>query len=156
MDFRRYWLAALVAGATAAVAIVQPGLGASAAEQYVPQLGDIMNATQVRHQKLFFAGRARNWELAAYETRLLRGNLRDAAVLYSGIPITSVTTLAERLQAVDDAIEAKDAKRFAKAFGELTTGCNQCHQSLDRPYIVMQQPSDQPFGNQQFTPPGER
>jgi hypothetical protein len=154
MKFRGWMLALLVAGSTAAVA--QSGFSASVGEQYVPQLGDIMNAAQIRHQKLYLAGRARNWELAAYQSRQLRGNLRDAAVLYAGIPISNVTTLAERLQAIDEAIEAKDSGRFGNAFGRLTAGCNECHQSLGRPFIVMKQPTDQPFGDQQFTPKGER
>jgi len=91
-------------------------------------------------------------ELAAYQSRQLRGNLRDAAVLYSGIPISNVTTLAERLNAIDVAIEARSSQQFNTAFGKLTAGCNECHQSLGRPFIVMKQPSDQPFGDQQFTP----
>jgi hypothetical protein len=156
MKFRKWMLVLLVMGSTAAVARAQSGLGGPAAgEQYVPQLGDIMNSAQVRHQKLYLAGKAGNWDLAAFESRQLRGNLRDAAVLYSGIPISDVTTLAERLQAIDDAIAARNSRRFAQAFGELTAGCNACHRSLGRPFIVMKQPSDQPFGNQQFTPKGE-
>ena len=155
MKYRGWVLSVLIAASTAAVATAQSVLSASASDEYVPQLGDIMNATQVRHQKLYLAGKARNWELAAYESRQLRGNLRDAAVLYGGIPISNVTTLAERLQALDDAIGAKDNQRFTKDFGELTAGCNACHQSMERSYIVIKQPSDQPFGNQQFTPKGE-
>ena len=69
MKFRGWMLTLLVAGSTAAVA--QSGFSALAADQYVPQLGDIMNAAQVRHQKLYFAGKARNWELA----RLIRRQL---------------------------------------------------------------------------------
>jgi len=151
----RGWLTTfLLAGSAAAAA--QSGFGASASEQYVPQLGDIMNAAQVRHQKLYLAGKAGNWPLAAYQSRQLRGNLRDAAVFYSGIPISNITTLAERLNAIDDAIEAKNNQQFSKAFAQLTGGCNECHQSLERPFIVMKQPSDKPFGNQDFMPIGER
>ncbi len=155
MKLRRSMLALLVTGTTAAAAMAQSGFGTPSNEQYVPQLSDIMNSAQVRHHKLFFAGRARNWDLAAFESRQLRGNLKDAAVLYSGIPISNVTTLAQRLQSIDDAIEAKDSQHFTKAFSELTNGCNECHQSLGRPFIVMKQPSDQPFGNQQFAPRGD-
>src|SRR5207237_9639002 len=49
----------------------------------VPLLGDIMNAVQTRHMKLWFAGKAFNWELATYELRLgpgsrsLRSLVRD-------------------------------------------------------------------------------
>ena len=37
----------------------------SASEPYQPSLGDIMARQQMRHMKLWFAGRARNWPLAA-------------------------------------------------------------------------------------------
>jgi hypothetical protein len=46
-------------------------------------------------------------------------------VFYSGIPIDNVVTLAGAVNAVDDAINARDSQRFAEAFGELTAGCNQ-------------------------------
>jgi hypothetical protein len=149
MKVREWMLAVLLAGSTAAVAMAQSD------KQYVPQLADMMNAAQIRHEKLYLAGRVRNWELAAFEARQLAGNLRDAAVFYSGIPIDNVVTLADRLKAVSDAIDAKDGQRFSKAFGELTGGCNQCHQSMERSFIVMKQPSDQPFGDQQFSPRAE-
>jgi len=35
---------------------------------YAPGLGEIMTFTQMRHAKLWLAGEAENWELAAYET----------------------------------------------------------------------------------------
>ena len=38
----------------------------SAAEAYKPGLGDIMGAIQMRHAKLWFAGKSLNWQLAAY------------------------------------------------------------------------------------------
>src|ERR1700682_1827289 len=43
------------------------GTAAAAPEAYVPGLGDMMNLQQMRHAKLWFAGQAENWELAAYE-----------------------------------------------------------------------------------------
>jgi mono/diheme cytochrome c family protein len=146
----------VITGATAVGAVAQSGLSTPADEQFVPQLGDIMNAVQVRHIKLYLAGKAGNWDLAAFESRQLMGNLRDAAVLYAGLPVSNVTTLAEKLRAVDSAVGAKDSRKFAEAYGELTGGCNACHQSLGRPFIVIKQPSDQPFGDQQFTRKGER
>jgi len=41
---------------------------------------------------------------------------------------------------------------LGKAFGELTTGCNSCHQSTGRGFIVMTVPTASPFGNQSFAP----
>ena len=47
-------------------------------ECYVPGMGEIMGATQMRHSKLWFAGRASNWDLAGYELDEIREGLDDA------------------------------------------------------------------------------
>jgi len=115
-----------------------------------------MNAVQSRHMKLWFAGKAQNWELAAYELRQLKAGVVEAALLYEGIPVTNVTTMTKPLQSTADAIEAKDGRRFAKAVGELTDGCNACHRSLERGFIVIRIPAEQPFSDQVFTPQAKR
>jgi len=122
-------------------------------EPSLPLLGDIMNALQTRHMKLWFAGKALNWELAAYELRQLKSGLLEAAVMYEGIPVTNVTTMIDPVQSVADAIAAKNSKRFAKTVGELTEGCNGCHKSMERGFIVMRLPKASPFSNQVFPPP---
>jgi hypothetical protein len=38
-----------------------------AKEPYAPGLGQFMTAMQLRHAKLWFAGKTNNWDLAAYE-----------------------------------------------------------------------------------------
>jgi hypothetical protein len=128
---------------------------AVAQEQYVPRLGDIMNAIQSRHMKLWFAGKGRNWELAAYELRQLESGLMEAATLYSGIPATNMTRMTEPAKSVADAIEAKDSRRFAKAVSEFTDGCNACHQSIGRGFIVVRVPTESPFSDQVFSPQGK-
>jgi hypothetical protein len=141
----------LLVCASPLLAVAQSGRG-SAGEGYVPRLGDIMNAAQSRHIKLWFAGKARNWELAANELRLVRAGLEDAARLYSDVPVTDVTTMSAPIQSLADAIAAGDSGKFTKAFGELTTGCNACHQSMGRGFVVMRVPTEQPFSNQSFAP----
>jgi hypothetical protein len=150
MKFHGWTMALLMALAT--LAIAQSGPARSADQPYVPRLGDIMNAMQSRHLKLYFAGKAQNWPLAAYESRQLKASLVDAATLYSGIPASDVITLSNPVQAVDDAIGAKDSRKFVKAFGDLTDGCNSCHQSMERAFIAIRVPTEQPFSNQVFTP----
>jgi hypothetical protein len=109
-----------------------------------------MTAIQLRHMKLWFAGKALNWELAGYEPRQLDTGLMEAATLCPGIPVSDVTTRAGPAKLIADAIEARDGRRFAKAVGELTDGCNACHQSVGRGFIVMRTPTEQPFSNQVF------
>ena len=41
-------------------------------------LADLMLVTQLRHAKLFYAGRDRNWSLADYQLRQLDLNLKEA------------------------------------------------------------------------------
>jgi hypothetical protein len=152
MKLRGYIVALLMIGLLTPLAIAQTNLAPVVSEQYVPRLGDIMNAIQARHMKLWFAGKALNWDLAAYELRQIKAGLLEAAVMYPGIPVTNITTMTEPVQSVADAIEAKDSKRFATALGGLTSGCNSCHQSMERGFIVIQAPTVSPFSNQVFPP----
>jgi hypothetical protein len=155
MKLPRTVVALLMAGVLAPVAIAQSKLDAAAGEAYLPRLGDIMNAVQTRHIKLSLAGSALNWELAAYELRQLQAGLLEAAVMYPGIPVTNVTTMIASVQAIAEAIEARDSRRFVRASGELTAGCNSCHQSMERGFIVIRAPTTSPFGNQSFAPRGK-
>lgn len=121
---------------------------------------DLMSMlVQPRHLKLFYAGSKKNWELAAAEARNLRAGLsrvEQAFPTYLNIGVAEATTniVEPNLQALDAAIAAADAKRFAAAFGGLTAACNACHAYMERPYISIKVPdattppdfSDQEFG----------
>lgn len=155
MKLRGWTVALALLGASTVLATAQD-LKSPSAGEYVPRLGDLMSAAQTRHQKLWFAAKAQNWELAAFELNQLKASLVEAALLYSGIPVSNVTTLETPLQATSDAIAGKDGRKFAKSFGDLTEGCNSCHRSMKRSFLVMKVPADQQsFGNQQFSPKGK-
>jgi hypothetical protein len=156
MKPRKTLVAATLTCLVAPLAIAQSGPPDVSVEHYVPRLADIMAALQVRHLKLYFAGRAHNWELADFELRQLSAGLAEAAVLYSGIPVTNVTTLAAPVQSLSDAVKAKDEHELLGAIGKLTNGCNACHQSMDRKFIVIGLPTGQPFTNQVFAPQGKK
>lgn len=116
------------------------------------RLADVMSVLQSRHSKLWTAAQQRNWELAAYELELVKAGLGDAIGLYNDIPVTNVTMVDGPLKSIDGAIAARSGPAFTKAFGELTAGCNACHQSVGRGFIVMTIPTMSPFGNQSFVP----
>ena len=137
----------------APLAAAQAPKGPPLRDGYVPSLGDLMGATQLRHSKLWFAGKRRNWGLAAYELGQIRASFEDAAMLYPGIPVTDVTTVAQPLRLIGDAIEAKDASKFTKGFNDLTAACNACHKEIGRGFIAIQvPPTASPFSNQLFSP----
>jgi hypothetical protein len=152
MKLRGIIVALLAVGALAPAAIAESSLQATTSEPYVPRLGDIMNAVQNRHVKLWLAGKAANWDLAAYELRQLKAGLLEAAVLYEGIPVSNVTTMTAPAQSIADAIDAKSGERFTRAVGELTDGCNACHKSMGRGFVTIQMPTNSPFGDQSFAP----
>ncbi len=107
MKLRGYIVTLLTVCSLTPLAIAQSNLNPVSSEQFIPRLGDIMNAIQSRHMKLWFAGKALNWELAAYELRQLKGGLLEAAVMYPGIPATNVTTMTKPVESIAGAIEAK-------------------------------------------------
>jgi len=129
-----------------------PPLAVAQEEGLRPKLGDIMVAAQWRHIKLWFAGKSKNWELAAYEVDRLRESLETAAVLYTGIPAEDVNNTADPIEAIRGAIDAKDSASFVKGFNALTLACNACHQHIGRGFIVIQTPTASPFSDQDFGP----
>lgn len=156
MKFRKLALAALLVGLAAPLALAQPDTDVSVGP-YVPRLADIMSTMQLRHLKLYFAARAHNWGLADFELRQLRSGLAEAAVLYGALPVSNITTLADPVRSLYDAVKAKDERKFMDAYGQLTSGCNACHQSMDRKFIVIAQPTGaSPFNNQIFAPDGKK
>jgi hypothetical protein len=125
--------------------------------QYAPRLGDIMIATQLNHFKLWYAGRVGNWELAKYEFSRIRAAIADAPKFYPNNPMADMKPLSDPVEAVGVAIESKDSAKFAKAFGELTTACNSCHNASGFGFITIREPrlspiETSPFSDQQFSP----
>ena len=130
-------------------------IGLAQSDKHTPRLSEIMGMAQTQHLKLWLAAKAQNWDLVAYEAQQLKTSLADAALLYDNLPVSNVTTLLPPLQSIVDAANAKNARNFANGMRELTDGCNACHRSLGRGFVVVQVPTDQQqpiFSNQRFTP----
>ncbi len=132
--------------------------GGAAAAPYVMTMGDMMNTLiQPRHNKLGLAGKAENWALAAYaatEIRQAFAGIVKAQPKFSGMPVGELVDVAINppLKALDAAIKQQDAAQFAKAYDQLTQGCNACHMELNHPYVVIKMPDASAFPNQDFSP----
>jgi mono/diheme cytochrome c family protein len=131
----------LLSNATAAA------LDATAGDEAVSNVSDVMLGIQLRHIKLWFAGKLRNWPLAAYELDIVRSKLKKAQGLSADLRPEQTLTLIEQLQG---AIDAKDSPGFVKAYTELTNACNACHRATGRSYITIQIPPTSPFTNELF------
>ena len=146
------WMSAIMLPAVAEepvpYAYRQPALG----ESYAPSLAAIMRGVQFGHIKLASAGKLGNWGLASYELGQVQDNLIGAARLYQNIPIEKINMVEEPLVALAAAIEAKDGARFSRAFTDLTTTCNSCHEAAQVPFITIEVPTSSPFTDQSFGP----
>ena len=121
-----------------------------------------MTLQQMRHTKLWFAGTAGNWALADYELKELGEGFDDVVTFHptheespvdpkDAVPRIVTQPMAD-LRAV---VDKKDAVAFPAAFDALTTACNNCHQTTNFGFNVVQRPTANPYPNQAFEPPAK-
>jgi hypothetical protein len=123
-----------------------------------PGLGEIMTLNQMRHAKLWRAGEAQNWSLAAYELDELQEGFDDVVKFHpthkdAPLPLSGLVPkiMAEPMQQVRHAVESRDHEAFVAAYDGLTKACNSCHQASNFGFNVVKRPSDASwFSNQDF------
>ncbi|MBR0740350.1 hypothetical protein JQ581_25790 [Bradyrhizobium liaoningense] len=147
-------MAVLLATHTASIAEENSGQRAAS---YVPRLSDLMIVIQIRHSKLFYAVKARNWPLAGFELEQLISSLKEAQRYYPRT-IPPMTLAEEIANSLNEATNAKNEVKFDRAFDEMNAGCNGCHVAAGRAFILIRRPSyPSAFSNQQYSPrPSER
>ena len=153
---RRYLTVILTATAIMTVT----GNQALAAEgRYVPGLGEFMSAQQMRHSKLWFAGQAQNWPLAAYELDEIKegfGNIVKYHPVHEGAPIPIKNILPDLtngpLALLQTAVASEKLEKFDRAFDSLTKACNECHRAEKFGFNVITRPKANPYTNQDFLP----
>ncbi len=128
------------------------------ATPYLPSIADLMIATiQPRHRRLWRAAQDKDWAFAAYESKNLRGAFDRIGRAH---PTDHDVSFAEMLTSVmeqpfselNTAIESKDAAGFARAYADLTAGCNSCHQALNHGAVAIRVPSGASASDQDFSP----
>lgn len=126
-------------------------------DQFVPGLGEIMAQSANRHAKLWFAGQAKNWELAAYEVDELHEGFEDAAKYHpthkhikQPVPELIARFMDKPLAGLELAIKDKNQQAFNSSFDQLTSACNACHQATSFGFNQVSVPQFNPFANQKF------
>jgi hypothetical protein len=113
------------------------------AAEYLPSISDLMIATiQPRHERLWRAEQARNWEFAAYELGNLHGAFERVGRAHPTVENVSFPEMAasateQPFKDLKSAVGAKDDAAFAKAYGDLTEACNSCHQALNHGVVTI-------------------
>jgi hypothetical protein len=124
---------------------------------YLPRLGELMVTTQLRHFKLWYAAKVRNWDLANYELTQINASFDDATKFYPNIPAADMTSMRQPADEVGKAIKAKYSAKFVKAFSSLTSACNSCHDAAGFGFISIREPrvspiETSPFSDESFSP----
>jgi len=138
---------------------------------YLPHLANLMNeAMQVHHTKLWLAGRANNWALAAYELAKIKETIEEVketiVEIQAASPQWRNVSVGEMLRSIDsnlssmnDAVKAKDTSKFEATYRGLTANCNACHMNAGQSQINIIVPSatsSGPFADQDFTSDNSR
>src|SRR6266511_4406487 len=125
----------------------------TSAKELDPGLGEYMTTIQLHAGKLWFAVKASNWELAAYELDELKETMEAAKGLNAeknGIKISNVldSVLQTQLPELDKSIKSKSQTKFQSAYDETLSACNGCHESAGYRFIRIVRPTAPPVTNQ--------
>ncbi len=159
---RSTWFRSLASVALLALpgaACQQPAKAPPTTDAYAPGLGELMTLQQMRHTKLWLAGEAGNWPLAAYEIKELGEGFDDIVKFHPTHEESPVAPkdaiprmVAGPVAAISAAVAKKDAGGFEQSYDTLTKACNDCHQATNFGFNVVQRPAMNPYPNQVFAP----
>ena len=127
-------------------------------QPFNPQMSALMNMIiQPRHAKLGLAAQAENWALAGYYFKELKagfGVVGRAIPRWKGLPVPDLieASVEPTFAVLDFAIKAGEPRQFAEAYGKITQGCNNCHTTMDHPFVHIKVPEASAWPNIEFKP----
>ena len=128
-----------------------------AGKTYVPGVEQFMGVILSQHAKLWYAGKARNWELAEFELGEIKevmGDVQDLVPVFKNLPFADMldAVIVKEIADLEKAIATKNFKKFAAGYDKLTAACNSCHEGTEMKMVVIQRPTRPAFFNQDFRP----
>lgn len=134
---------------SAEIAALKKEIAALKKESYHPELGEQMLGIQIRHARLWFAGEAQNWNLAAFEIQELKEAF-DAVVeqnpehaIFQPDKLSDILPAMTNapIKALRDAVDHSSKPEFEKAFDNLSAACTGCHHVAGNDFLVIQRPT---------------
>ena len=119
------------------------------------ELAPLMLRLQIHMDKLYWAGKAQNWPLAAFYAHELNETLATitkAKIVDEGVNVSALANpmLAGALGGLEAA--TKDKRGFAAKYEATVQACNGCHAATKHPFIRIQVPLRPMFTNQVYAP----
>lgn len=129
-----------------------------------PELGHQMLELQIRHDRLWWAGEAGNWNLAYYMVSELSEALRGIEETNGDAPALQPEKLSEvmpaimdpAIRSVQEALAKKDKAAFAGAYDRLSASCNACHATAGVEFLHIQRPKTPLLDNLRYAPAAPR
>jgi len=127
---------------------------------YHSELGEQMLTLQIRHARLWSAGQAQNWTLAAFELQEIKEAFDAVVEQNADHAIFQPQRLADILPAMTkapilalrDAIDHGSKAEFEKTFDGLSAACTGCHKVAGTDFLVIQRPTAPLLDNLRTTP----
>jgi len=120
------------------------------------ELADAMTKLQRHINKLWFAGKNKNWELAnfyAHEIEEVMEEVEKREVMEEGVNISKLIPLMgyPAVKKVEEAIKQEDIEAFNLEYANLITNCNSCHKTSKYSFIQIKIPESPVMDNQYYT-----
>lgn len=124
---------------------------------------DAMHLFQTYATKLYFAGQARNEELASWYSWKLESTVKDVKdrhtepYAYNGWDAAQLVLMLDTpITELNKVVKQKNWDAFAPRYDDLMNACNACHVAAEHPFVVVQAPrNEQPPQNQKFSKVGK-
>jgi hypothetical protein len=110
----------------------------------MPGMAELMPLVGGRIWKCFYAGRARNRPLAAFQLKEAVNLMEKGAFLRPKYAENMDKFVNEEVAAVRKAIEAEDWDGFETAFAAMVDAANAYHELYDKPYLRWKVPETPP------------
>ncbi|MCX7744469.1 MAG: hypothetical protein N2167_07895 [Flavobacteriales bacterium] len=119
------------------------------------ELAIYMNRLQLYTNKLWFAAKNKNWELASFYLEEAEETMEEVAeddIVEDGIRINEQmkTWGIPAIEPLEKAIESKDLKNVELEYTNLITNCNGCHTATKHSFIKIKIPDTPAFTNQVY------
>jgi len=113
------------------------------------ELVQLMSSLQYFSHKLGLSIDSSNKELASFYAHEVEEVLEEAekVMAYDGFPVGKMveSTVKPAFEKLEDAVKAANWKQADKAFDDLVSSCNSCHQATAHGYIKLERRRDNPY-----------